>query len=280
MRNLSAPSVLELIFQCTRGLRWGGIVAVLVVHWAPGGMAQTASPSSTGTRQAGTQRPDFSGIWARLPSSRQISNSDMFHPDEPPLTPWAQEKYRVIRKGIADPSQQAREDIDPILEPYCMVPGFPRIYLRPGAMEIVQTPNALYMNFDEHSQSRRIPMDGRKHLANAPPSFMGNSIGWWDGDTIVIETVGLNDLTWLDGMGHPHSMELRIDERIRKIAADTMKVEFLFTDPQAFTRPWSGEKVFEQRPDWELMEYVICENSTGEAWWEALEEEGVGNREP
>ena len=281
MYKRSTASEFGMILLCARGLRWGLVVAAVMVHWAAAaGMAQTASQSRTGTEQARTQRPDFSGVWARLRGRLQISNSDMFHPDEPPLTPWAEEKYRVIRKGIADPSQQAREDIDPILEPYCMTPGFPRIYLRPGAVEIVQLPNALYMNFDEHSQSRRIYMDGRKHPANAPPSFMGHSIGWWDGDTIVVETVGLNDLTWLDGMGHPHSTELRVDERIRKTAQNMMKVEFLFEDPKAFTRPWSGEKLFEYRPDWQLMEYTICEDSTGEAWWKALEGEGVGNREP
>jgi len=239
---------------------------------------EKAAQGTTGARSA-AKRPDFSGVWERLGTPRQISNSDMFHPDQPPLTPWAQERYRIVRKTIKNPLQQAREDIDPILEPYCMEPGYPRVLLRPGAMEIVQTPTALYMNFDEHSQSRRIYMDGRKHAANAPPTFMGHSIGWWDGETLVTETVGFNDLTWLDGIGTPHSTELKIVEHIRKIAEDTMKIEFRFEDPKAFTRPWTGEKVFGTRPDWELMEYVICENSTGDAWWEALEKEG-GTREP
>lgn len=281
MRNCSTASVPGTILRRARALGWGAVLALAVVHGASAeGMAQTASQSKAATGQSGAQHPDFSGVWARLPTSRQISNSDMFHPDEPPMTPWAQEKYRVIRKGIADPLQQAREDIDPILEPYCMTPGFPRLYLRPGAMEIVQTPSALYMNFDEHSHSRRIYMDGRKHPGNSPPSFMGHSIGWWDGETLVTETVGLNDLTWLDGMGHPHSTALKIGERIQRIAQDTLRIAFRFEDPKAFTRPWTGEKLFEPKPDWELMEYVICENSTGNDWWKALEAEGVGNREP
>jgi hypothetical protein len=247
------------------------------------GVAAQAPAQSETARQASQlpkeERPDFSGVWMRLPSSKQISNSDMFQPDEPPMTPWAETLYRIVRKTISDPMQQAREDIDPILEPYCMTPGFPRIYLRPGAMEIVQTATALWMLFDDHAQARRIYMDGRGHPENTPPTFLGHSIARWDKDTIVVETVGMNDLTWLDGMGHPHSSELRVEERIRRTGPKAMKVEFLFEDPKAFTRPWHGEKIFEAKPEWELMEYTICEESTGEAWRQAIRKEG-GSLEP
>jgi hypothetical protein len=240
-----------------------------------GGLDPTARPLS----QTGADKPDYSGVWVRLNSTRQIAISDKFHPDDPPLTPWAEERYRIVRKGITDPMQQAREDIDPILEPYCMTAGFPRIYLRPGAMEIVQSTKALYMLFDDNSQARRIYMDGRGHPENTPPTFLGHSIGRWEGNTIFIETVGFNDLTWLDGMGHPHSTELRVEERLRMTGPGAMKVEFLFDDPKAFTRPWSGEKLFETRSSWELMDYTICEPTTGEAWWDAILKEG-GTREP
>lgn len=283
MQNCSAASVLGMILRCARRLAMGTGIAVVAVHLSATGVAAQSAPrSGTGTgqaRTAGVQRPDFSGVWMRLRSPHQISNSDMFHPDVPPMTPWAQERFRVVRKGISNPLQQAREDIDPILEPYCMVPGYPRILLRPGAMEIVQTPTALYMLFDNYSQFRTVYMDGRQHAEGIPATFMGHAIGRWDGDTIVAETVALNDLTWLDGIGTPHSTELRVEERLRMIEQNTMKIELRFEDPKAYTRPWTGEKIFELRPEWELMEYVICENSTGEEWWKALLREG-GTREP
>lgn len=276
MQHRSTVSVFGAILRFARGLRGAVVIALVVVHWAAAGASAQTAPRP-GAGQA--QHPDFSGMWVRLPTSQQISNSDMFHPEEPPMTPWARERYQVVRKGITNPLQQAREDIDPILEPYCMMPGYPRILLRPGALKIAQTPTALYMIFDNYSQGRVVHMDGRRHIENAPPTFMGNAIGWWEGDTLVTETVALNDLTWLDGIGTPHSSELKIGERIRWVAEDAMKIDFRFEDPKAFTRPWTGEKLFGTRPDWELMEYVICENSTGDAWWKALLKEG-GTREP
>jgi hypothetical protein len=264
-----------LLIRC-----FGALAAAMICLTAAGeqALAQTARETKVGA-SATARRPDFSGVWMRLLSTRQISNSDMFHPDEPPMTPWALERYRIVRKTIENPQQQAREDIDPILEPYCMTAGFPRIYLRPGAMEIVQTEKALYMHFDDHAQARRIYMDGRGHLENTPPTFLGHSIGRWDGDTIFIETVGLNDLTWLDGMGHPHTTALKVEERLRMTGPGAMKVELQFEDPGAYTRPWRGEKNFETRPRWELMEYTICEGTTGDAWWKATLKEG-GTREP
>ena len=137
-------------------------------------------------------------------------------------------------------------------------------------MQIAQTPGAVYMFFDNYSQARRIYLDGRKHPEGLPPSFMGHSIGWWDGDTLVTDTVAFNDLTWLDSMGHPHSTALRVEERIRRVDQDTLEIEFLFDDPKAYTRHWRGKKLFERKPNWELMEYTICEVPSGEDWWKAL----------
>jgi len=249
-----------------------GLGVALAAVWVLVAGATMATAQSTG------QRPDLSGVWVRLGNARQISITDLFSPEEPPMTPWAQEKYNAARKGLTSPTQQGRDEIDPILYPYCLFPGFPRIYLRPGALQIAQTPDAVFMFFDNYSQARRIPTDGRKHLENPPPSFMGYTVGRWDGDTLVTDTIGLNDLKWLDSMGHPHSTELRVEERIRRIAQDTLEIAFRFEDPKAYTRPWTGKKLFGLRPDWELMEYTICEGPSGDAWWELLQTEGL-NRE-
>ena len=178
------------------------------------------------------------------------------------MTPWAEARYRAAREGVSNPEDQGREDLDPLLWPYCMPPGMPRIYLRTGTstFEIGQTPNRVYMVFEVHSTGRVIYLDGREHPEGAPDLFMGHAVGRWDGDTLFVETKGLNGLlTWLDSLGHPMTSALRMEERIRRVDHDTLEINFLFDDPQAYTRPWTGRKVHELMPDWGLLEYTHCE---------------------
>ena len=89
---------------------------------------------------------------------------------------------------------------------------------------------------------------------------MGHSIGKWDGDTLVADTIGVNDKTWLDPFGHPHSDALRIVERFRRVNHDRLEIEFALDDPKAFTKPWRGKKVFQwMQPGWEVLEHIVCE---------------------
>lgn len=284
MRNRPTAFMLGLIHHCIYGLRHGLKVLAaiaLVCLAAAGTMAQTASQGRAGTGQSAATsqvpagQPDLSGVWERMPASRQISITDLFSPEQPPMTPWALEKYKAARVGLENhPNEQGRDAIDPILYPRCLMPGFPRIYLRPGAMQIAQTPNLILMLFDNYSAARRIHLD-RPHPEGVPPTFMGHTIGRWDGDTLVTDTVGFNDLTLLDSMGHPHSTALRVEERIRRLDQETLEIQFLFEDPKAYTRPWRGKKLFAHKPGWELLEYTICEDQSGEDWWKLMESEGL-----
>ena len=156
-----------------------------------------------------------------------------------------------------------------MLHPYCMTPGFPRIYLRPSPMEIVQTRDRIYMLFEVDTVWRIIYMDGREHPEGAPLTFMGHSVGRWDGDTLVIETVGLNDQTWLDSMGIPHSDALRVEERIRRVG-DRLEMDLLFDDAKAYARPWRGKRSWELKPDWALMEYGVCNTDENELFEEEV----------
>ena len=208
-------------------------------------------------------KPDLSGLWVRtddVPGS--LGNADSFSDEEPSMTPWAQVRFRAAREGVANPDDQGREDLDPLLWPYCMPPGLPRIYLRTGTstFEIGQTRDRLYMVFEVHSTGRAIYLDGRKHLDGAPDMFMGNSIGRWDGNTLLVETKGLNGLlTWLDSLGHPMTSSLRMEERFMRTDHDTLAIDFLFDDLKAYTKPWTGRKVHALMPDWGLLEYTHCE---------------------
>jgi hypothetical protein len=89
---------------------------------------------------------------------------------------------------------------------------------------------------------------------------MGDSIGKWEGDTLVVDTIGFNDKTWLDQVGHPHSDALHLIERIHRIAPDMLQIDFTFDDPKAFTKQWTGTKQFKMRSDWQISEYVCEEN--------------------
>ena len=248
---------------------WMVVVAFIL---SPMLWAQSAPARTAGTRSAAST-PDLSGVWVRL--SSQTSNSDTFTYEEPSMTPWAEKRYKLVRQGVKG-FDQGREDLDQLLWPYCMVPGLPRAYLRPGPIEIVQSPIGVYIIFEGNKAARQIYLDGRKHPEGAPPTFMGHSTGRWDGDTLLAETVNINKLTWLDGVGHPHTAALRIEERFRRIAQNKMEINFLFEDPGAYTKPWGGKKEFELKPDWELMEYGICHDPSQEEvlklWEKALGE--------
>ena len=125
--------------------------------------------------------------------------------------------------------------------------------------QIVQLPKEMLLLFEWDSMVRRIYMDGRKHPEYWPFGWMGHSIGRWDGDTLIVDTTGLNDKTWLDGIGTPHSDQLHVVERFRRVNQDTLEVEFQFEDPKAFTKRWGGKKVY--RPGPEILDHVTCEEN-------------------
>jgi hypothetical protein len=132
--------------------------------------------------------------------------------------------------------------------------GFPRPF------EIVQIPGRVLVLFEWDHWVRPIWTDGRGHPKDPDPTWMGHSIGRWDGDTLVVDTVGLNDKTWIDSIGHPHSEDLHVIERYRRTKHDELEVAFTFDDPKAYTKPWTATVVFGLKPDWELSEMVNCEN--------------------
>jgi len=179
---------------------------------------------------------------------------------EPPNTAnlAAMEIYKANREGTTSPNDRGREDLDPYS--YCFPPGVTRsmvAHLRP--FEIVQLPDRVYILFEVDHWVRRIYMDGRGHSEGWPFGWMGQSIGKWDGDTLVVDTTGLNDRTWMDRGGTPHSDALHVVERMRRVNHDTLEIDFLFDDPKAFTKPWGAKKVYRLRPDWEILEHIACE---------------------
>ena len=226
--------------NCCR--QWTLTVILSLAAWH-GALAQNAAP-------------DLSGIWMLGGGMDGGSGGRRFSMEEPPLQPWALEKYRAAREGVTDPNQGGRNELDPSY--FCFPPGAARSMIMPFAFEIVERPDVVYLLFELNSGTRRIYTDGRGHPEEANLTWMGHSTGKWEGDTLVVDTVSLREETWLDRVGTPHSDALHIVERFRRLNRNTLEVEFRFEDPKAFTKPWGGKKVYALQAT-EMTEYVLCE---------------------
>jgi hypothetical protein len=228
-------------------------------------LAQTARQPALTTTPSSASTPDLSGFWDRPPGVGP-RESLFFTSEEPPMQPWAAERYKEIRKGMRSMTSErpdyGRADLDPGQYPYCMPFGFPRVYAYIDGFEIMQTPGRVYAIF-QSSEIQRIYTDGRTFPKGPPLTFMGQSIGHWEGDTLVVETKDMNELTWMDNIGHLHSDALRVEQRIRRVDHDTLEMNFLFDDPKTYTKPWGGKKVFKLHPSTDLvLGYFFCEDPT------------------
>jgi hypothetical protein len=100
----------------------------------------------------------------------------------------------------------------------------------------------------------------RGHKKDLDPTYNGDSVGKWDGDTLVVDTIGFNDVTWIDHVGLPHTDALHVVERIRRVDHDTLVDDFTIEDPKAYTKPFTASQTYHLKPGWEIAEYV-CDNN-------------------
>jgi len=204
----------------------------------------TAGPS------VASAQVDLSGVWIRQPAGNAFSETS-----PPPMTPWALERFNSHKPTVGP--KAALDANDPTLE--CAAPGVPYILAVPTPFEFVHAPGQVIQLFEYNHFVRRIHTDGRPHPANLRDTgsyeWMGHSIGRWERDTFVIDTIGFNDETWLDRLGHPHSDALHVVERIRRLDHDTLEYGVTVDDPKAYAAPWTGRMVFKLRSDWEILEH-------------------------
>ncbi len=200
---------------------------------------------------------DLTGVWMlRNPPSMRSFAGATFTKEEPELTPWAQARYKEA-KPSNNGSYTLQTTNDPVLTK-CDPPGVPRVYFHPYPFEFVHTPKYTLMLYEYDHVVRRIYTDGRPIPADPDLTSMGYSVGRWEGDTtLVVETVGFNDKTWLDRLGHPHSTQLRVTERFQRIDRDHMQIDITMQDPKALVKPWATTFYSELRPKWELGE-ISC----------------------
>jgi len=195
--------------------------------------------------------PDFSGLWIGSGPIRDIGLG-LLPGEEIVLLPEA----KVLME-----SRLAKDDP----EANCLPTGVPRI--APYPWRIVQAPLSgqathLFFLFEGNIHSyRQIFMDGRGHPEDLDPTWYGHSIGHWEGDTLVIDTVGFNDRFWFDFRGHPHTEQLRTIERYTRTNYGTLEKIVTIIDPGAYEKPFTVQFDATLRPDWELMEYICNENN-------------------
>ena len=172
---------------------------------------------------------------------------------------WAEGKYKQARQSIPSLYQSGGDEFDPTHS--CFPRGMPRIYTTPRPFEIIHAAHMMVMLFESDHWVRRIYTDGRGHPDGYPVTWMGHAVGTWDGNTLVVDTISINDQSWwLDNLAHPKSDALHIIERIQRPNHGTLEIEFTFDDPKTYTRTWTGKKIFELAPPgYEVLEDVSCE---------------------
>ena len=175
-----------------------------------------------------------------------------------PLTAWGQERLKANHP--TGPKTSAIDSDDPDFQ--CFPSGVPRIYLFLYPMEIIHTPGRVLMLFEHGHNIRQIFTDGRGHLQDAEPSWMGDSIGHWEGDTLVVDTIGYNDKFWIDGKGTPHTEQMHTIERYTRPNFGTLLLDLTLDDPGAFTRPIEYRFEFKaMSPGVDLMEFICLEDN-------------------
>lgn len=205
--------------------------------------AQTKAPSE-GAKAQPVGIPDLSGNW--LGGGATFSTADPggtlagTSQDDTPYQPWALAKLRAERPHTG--SNASFDSTDPRIN-YCDPIGIPRIYNSPNLFKFVQGTDYVYILYETGSYWLQVAMN-REHTKDPDPSWWGESVGKYEGDTLIIDTIGFNDKTWLDHVGRPHSDELHLVQRFRRVDHDHLQLDITFDDPKAYTRPWAGRKIF------------------------------------
>jgi len=191
-------------------------------------------------------KPDLSGVWVVRNGSFYLTSD--IKPED--IRPWAAALYKQREDNF-------RRDSDGI---QCLPPG-PKAGIGVGGfpVKIVQTANLVLVLYEYQTIFRQIFTDGRALPEDPNPTWMGYSVGRWDGDTLVVTTAGYNDRTTIDLAGHPHTEALRVTERYHRGDVGHLDVQVTLDDPKAYTRPWTLPMEFTLIPDGDLIEYV-CDN--------------------
>jgi hypothetical protein len=196
--------------------------------------------------------PSLQGIWLLekpQPEAKTVNGK------APPLRPEAAALYAKRKKAVAS-GNLADDPVD-----QCLPHGVPRLLTANRPIHILQKPKQITVLHEVNHQARLLYLDEALPTGDDAPdiTFNGTSVGRWTGNTLVVETVAMNDLTWLDDAGLPHSEALRLVERYELVSPERLRVTITVTDPETFTAPWDMQLTFKKRPDLRLQEHACAE---------------------
>jgi len=221
-----------------------GLLAIALI-----GASRGQAPASKPIPRTAEGKPDFQGFWTV--------------PYVPNMAQGKEDSVPYTDRGRAAFQNHDSKD-DPTS--FCWYPGVPRIMQSPYPVQIVQTPEYFVILFEYMRLWRAVPLNGRPHPPNMEPSFMGDSTGHWEGDTLVVDTTNLKDApwTWLDTAGHQHSDVLHVIERFER-RPDNIAYEYTVDDPKMYSKPWTLQRTITPlkfNPALgELIEYSCTENN-------------------
>jgi hypothetical protein len=197
-------------------------------------------------------KPDLSGFWMPENAVKHLLNlaADL-KPEEVPLQPWARDLYneRIENNGKDHPGVR------------CLPSGIPEKNNIPDGLKLVHTPDLILLLHESRTIYRQIFTDGRPLPKDPQPTWMGYSVGKWDKDTLVVETIKQNGKTWLDMRGLPGTEALRVTERFSRPTIGHIDIDVTIDDPQAYTKPWNVKLTWRLIPDTDLIESICEENS-------------------
>ncbi|HUI76267.1 MAG TPA: hypothetical protein VLY24_00090 [Bryobacteraceae bacterium] len=267
---------------------WAFTALVVVLAGTSAAPAQTTPKTAAKVPRAADGKPDLTGVWqagSTLPgkwdeangglgvggtgrnpgAAAQPSFNDRADREAAPYQPWAAQKVLEAfnRRAIDDPSA------------LCLPLGLPRAgLLGLFPIQIVQTPKRIVILYEYMSSFRVIPLNAT-HPDDLLPSYMGNSVGHWEGDTLVVDVTGFNDKTWLAGAGTFHSDALHVVERYTRVSQDRINYDVTIEDSKVLTKPWTIRSSMMLRDGTRLEEYVCAENNLDPGQYEKLLKEGV-----
>lgn len=221
------------VVACAAALLLPG--AARAQQWNSAGMEQSAIDALK-TQSAPAPKRDLTGIW-------DAGGAGIAGPghESAPWTPAGQQKASTYKPGNG-PRAVYEADINDPLSTVCDPAGFPRVVLyetRP--FQMVQTPNQILILYMFERRWRVIWTDGRALPKDPDPRWYGYSVGRWEDDsTFVVQTVGMDERTWLDNAGNPHSGDLKVEERYHRVSRDRMEMTVTIDDPLTYTKPWLG----------------------------------------
>jgi hypothetical protein len=220
-----------------------------------GALACAASAAAQSSPQGDTwasiaKLPDWGGIWEVT-----FGGGPRVAPEAPSLTAAYDARLKDYQ------AKQRSGEIQDTPAANCVPNGMPSIMTQPYPLEVLFTPGKVTIVIEAYSQWRQIFTDGRKHPEDPDLTFNGHSIGHWEGDTLVVDTVGFTTDTALSGFGVRHSDKMHVVERMRLSAPDVLTIETTITDSDALTKPWTSTRAYGRHRDWTLAEYVCQQNN-------------------